>query len=268
MTAEGRSADRVADWLAALETRHLASLRFPEVSRALRALSSAYVERRDRLARGAALDGGGKRAAFALFYGPLHFLTVRHIVGELPPPAGPIDTLVDLGCGTGAAGAAWALALGPRTRIVGLDRHQWAVAEADWTYHRLGLRARVTRGDAARARLPTRRTAVLAGWLVNEVSDEARAALLERWIDAAARGATVLVVEPIARAATPWWSQWAEAFERQGGRADQWRATIDLPDIVRRLDRAAGLSHRELTARSLWIDGSRSVADRAGHRLR
>src|SRR5437899_2677183 len=58
--------DRLAAWMAALEARHLAELTFSEVSRALRALSSAYVERRAKLARGAALDGAGKRAAFAL----------------------------------------------------------------------------------------------------------------------------------------------------------------------------------------------------------
>ena len=71
-----------------LETRHLADLTFPEVSRSLRALSSGYVERRTRLTEGAPLAGRGKRAAFALFYGPLHFLIVRHIATSLPgPPA-------------------------------------------------------------------------------------------------------------------------------------------------------------------------------------
>jgi len=38
-----------------------------------------------------------------------------------------------------------------------------------------------------------------------------------------------------------------------GGRADEWRFTADLPDIVLRLDRAAGLNHREVTARSIYI---------------
>ena len=66
------SHDRFAGWIAGLETTHLAQLTFPEVSRALRALSSTYVERRQKLAEGAALSGTGKRAAFALFYGPLH----------------------------------------------------------------------------------------------------------------------------------------------------------------------------------------------------
>jgi hypothetical protein len=68
----------------------------------LQALSSLYVERRDRSERGAALRRAGKRAAFALFYGPLHFLIVREIVRALSPPT-PASTIVDLGCGTGAA---------------------------------------------------------------------------------------------------------------------------------------------------------------------
>src|SRR5215208_4662224 len=73
----------VNTWLAALEERHLADLTRPELTRALRALSSCYVERRDKLTSGAALDGAGKRAAFALFYGPLHFLTVSAVVRAL-----------------------------------------------------------------------------------------------------------------------------------------------------------------------------------------
>src|SRR5688572_31727231 len=101
--------DAFAGWLTALEARHLADLRVPEVTRALRALSSAYVERRHTVARGAALDSHGKRAAFALFYAPLHFLVARHIVEALGADATP-SSVIDIGCGTGAAGAAWALA--------------------------------------------------------------------------------------------------------------------------------------------------------------
>src|SRR6266853_6687893 len=115
--------ERFASWMAGIEARHLADLTFPQVARALRALSSTYVERRGRLSRGAALDGRGKRAAFALFYGPLHHLLVAHIVRALPPATHNISTLIDLGCGTGAAGAAWASALAPPPRIVGIDIH-------------------------------------------------------------------------------------------------------------------------------------------------
>src|SRR5688572_32288957 len=42
---------------------------------------SSDLERRH--AKGRALDTAGKRAAFALFYAPLHFLTVRHVVSAL-----------------------------------------------------------------------------------------------------------------------------------------------------------------------------------------
>src|SRR5580765_2175545 len=67
-------------WLQALEARHFSDLTFQEVARSLRALSSTYVERRGGIREGAALSGAGKRAAFALFYGPLHYLLVREIV--------------------------------------------------------------------------------------------------------------------------------------------------------------------------------------------
>ena len=67
-------------WIQSLEARHLSDLRFPEVSRALRALSSTYIERRGSILHGAALGGAGKRAAFALFYGPLHYLIVEELV--------------------------------------------------------------------------------------------------------------------------------------------------------------------------------------------
>ena len=67
-------------WVGALEARHLERCSFSEVRRALQALSSLYVERRRKLSSGGALAGHGKRAAFALYYGPLHFLIVREIV--------------------------------------------------------------------------------------------------------------------------------------------------------------------------------------------
>src|SRR5215216_4423305 len=108
-------------WLAALEERHLASFTPSEVGRALRALSSCYVERRSRLAEGAALETAGKRAAFALFYAPLHFLTTRHVVDRVEVGA-RVEDIVDLGCGTGAAGAAWGLR-SQHARLTGYDRN-------------------------------------------------------------------------------------------------------------------------------------------------
>src|SRR5947208_17103429 len=109
-------------WLADLERRHLAELTFPEVSRALRALSATYVERRAKIAEGAALSGAGKRAAFALFYGPLHFLLVRHILEHARNQEAARLPVVDLGCGTGAAGAACASIAGSGREVTGPDR--------------------------------------------------------------------------------------------------------------------------------------------------
>ena len=67
-------------WVEALQRRHRQTLTFAEVRKGLQALSSLYVERRQKIAGGAALEGAGKRAAFALYYGPAHFLLVRAIV--------------------------------------------------------------------------------------------------------------------------------------------------------------------------------------------
>jgi Methyltransferase domain len=241
-------------WIHDLETRHLANLRFAEVSRALRALSSTYIERRATIHHGAALAGAGKRAAFALFYGPLHYLIIREVVRGLeaciPDPA----VLVDLGCGTGASGAAWAAQVSPQRPAIAIDRNPWAIAEAAHTYRHFGLRVRTSQGDMASAAWPAA-AALLAAFAVNELAPDPRQRLLQRFLERAARGSAVLVVEPIARTVAPWWSSWQTAFAAAGGRADQWRFRPQLPDIVAKLDRAAGLDHRELTARSLWIPG-------------
>lgn len=241
-------------WLGALEQRHLADLQFKEVSRALRALSSTYVERRAGLASGAALSGAGKRAAFALFYGPLHYLLVRSIVEQIPAASAIGSPLVDLGCGTGAAAAGWAAVCRAKPEIVGLDRHPWAVAEASHTYRDLGLSGRARVADITRDALPTGR-AYLAAYTLNELAGEARDALLAQLLERAARGAAVLVVEPLAKGVAPWWPGACEPFLAAGGRADEWRVKMPLPPIVAKLDRAAGLNHREITGRSLWIGG-------------
>jgi hypothetical protein len=247
-------------WLRSLEERHLSDLRFPEVTRALRALSSGYVERRQTLSIRNPFDGAGKRAAYALYYGPLHFLTVRAILHRLPDGLSPVTHLADWGCGTGAAGAAWATAIAPQARVSAIDAHPWAIREAAATLHTFGLQADVRRGDVARTPLPASANAVVAGWVMNEVSTETRDAVLRRWLDLAARGTRVLIVEPIARRVSPWWPQWAARFEAAGGRADQWRFPVQLPEIVRRLDDASGMRHDELTARSLWLPGTAGAA--------
>lgn len=243
-----------AEWVAALEARHLADLRVQEVTRALRALSSAYVERRGAGVHGA-LESAGKRAAFALFYGPLHFLVTHAIVRALGADAPAPRGIVDLGCGTGAAGAGWAVAAGGTPPVTGIDRHPWAVAEAGWSYRQLGIRGRARTGDIARLPSLVAGTGVVAAFVLNELPPAVRERLEARLIEAAARGVRLLIIEPIARRLSPWWGDAAARVERAGGRADQWRFVVDLPASLVLLDRAAGLDHRELTARSLYCSG-------------
>jgi len=261
-------------WLADLEARHLSDLQFREVSRALRALSATYVERREKIRGGAALSGAGKRAAFAMFYGPLHFLLVSEIVRALDLKTASSSAIVDLGCGTGVAGAAWASEQEPRASVHGIDINPWALGEAEHTWRAFALSGRARRGDFVATPWPKGRAAVVAAFAVNELSDASRAALLQRLLDpdskddgvrgkdpvpgghgGAGGTAPVLIIEPLARAAAPWWRAWRDGFERAGGRADEWRFRLALPPLVAKLDRAAGLDHRELTARSLVITG-------------
>lgn len=236
-------------WLAAAEQRYLADLTRPELGRALRALSSCYVERRGRLGEGRALEGRGKRAAFALYYAPLHFLTVREIARTVTAGRPPRGALVDLGCGTGAAGAAWAAVTG--AAVTGLDVSAWAVQEANWTYRTMGIRGHATRGGVAAFKPPSRRSSLLAAFVINELPAADRDQVRDRLVTAAAAGHQVVVVEPIARSLTPWWRDWERALAAAGGQTREWRVPVTLPPLLRDLDRSAGLDHRELTARTL-----------------
>ena len=247
--------EQTSAWLSDLERRHLADLTTTEVARALRALSSCYVERRSKLASGEALGSRGKRAAFALFYGPVHFFVTRQIVRSLGSALAPLREVIDLGCGTGAAGIAWATGAGA-TRVRGVDRHPWAVDEANAAYKLFGLDGRAVRRDiAARGQRAIvsadRGTGVLAAYAINELDAEARRTLLPELLSLQKSGARVLVVEPIARRTSPWWDEWASAFEHAGGQAHEWRFPAALPPTQLQLARAAGLDPRELTARSL-----------------
>ena len=243
--------DLLASWHTKAEARYLADLRPVEVTRALRALSSAYVERRHAVASG--LDGAGKRAAFALYYAPLHFVATARVVEGLGASSPPPRTVIDLGCGTGAAGAAWALAAGGTGTVAGIDRNRWAAAEARWTYRALGLRGDARAGDATRVPRIREGTAIVAAYLLNELSPEARHTLERGLLQAAAAGARVLVLEPIARAVTPWWNETAARVVAAGGRADEWQFDTALPAAAAMLGKAAGLNSREVKVRSLYL---------------
>lgn len=245
--------DRLQRWMAELEARHLADLKFSEVSRALRALSSTYVERRQKIAEGGALSGAGKRAAFALFYGPLHYLLVERIVSAIPGAADDVGTLLDLGCGTGAAGAAWGAACASAKGVVGIDRHPWVLEEAVRTYRAFGLAGRTRQGDVSTAPLPRGPAAIVAAFTMNELSDTARDSLQATLLARAQNGDRLLIVEPLAGFVAPWWARWKDRVVAAGGRADEWRFDVELPPIVAKLDRAAGLNHRRLTGRSLFV---------------
>jgi hypothetical protein len=245
--------ERFTRWLTSLEARHLADFRVAEVTRALRALSSAYVHRRQTLTAGAALNSAGKRAAFALFYGPLHLLTIGQILRSVAGGAPAPSEIVDLGCGTGVGGAAWALCAGGAPRILGIDRHGWAVEESRRTYRELGLRGHARTGNLNRLPATKPSSAVIAAYVLNELSDERRGMLELQLLDAATRGTRVLIVEPIARSLTPWWDEMAARVTALGGRADDWRFPADLPPLLQLLDKSAGMHHDEQTARSLYL---------------
>ena len=235
-------------WLAALDERHFANLTQSEVTRALRALSSCYVERREKLASGGPLDSAGKRAAFALFYSPLHFIVTREIVRGLDIATG-VQRIIDLGCGTGSAGAAYALETG--ARVEGVDRNAWAVAEANWTYKALGLPGRATVGTIQREKLPRAPgVAILAAYTINELPDTDRDVMLRKFAEAHKAGVPILIVEPIARRMNRWWNDWRDALT---AREDEWRFRVTLPPRQKLLAKGAGLDLQGLTARTLYV---------------
>lgn len=259
-------------WLDALHARHVAPYRPQEFTRALRALSARYVERRSELAERSALDSAGKRSAFAAFYAPIHYLTIREIVRALPERARTVTSIIDLGCGTGVGGAAWndaqtavsedvAAATRRPAQITGVDQNQWALEEAKWNWRTLGLGGKAKRGDlfaeiaaTAPPRGGTRAgDALILAWSVNELPREAQARLLPVLIDYARGQGQILIVEPLARGATPWWNSWVTEFAALGGRADEWKFRVALPPMLKELSARAGFNREYLGARSLWV---------------
>jgi SAM-dependent methyltransferase len=217
-------------WVASLIERHTTRWSRPEFLRAVRALSARYVER-PHARTSQPTDSPAKRAAFAAFYAPLHFLTVRRIAQALVPADDQQPRhILDLGCGTGAVSAGWTCAVGRPLRVTGVDLSSWALHEARLTWRHFHLHGGAVRSDVeslltttAGSRPTSVPDTILMGWCVNELNDESRNALLPLLHTCASRGAAILVVEPIARRITPWWRLWSDVFLRLGGRADDWK---------------------------------------------
>jgi hypothetical protein len=132
---------------------------------------------------------------------------------------------------------------------VGFDVHPWAVSEAAWTYRFLDLHGSAHRGNVAKTRIEAG-SAVIAAYTLNELDAPSRNRILTT---ARTSGGPLLVVEPIARAVTPWWDGAAREVIAHGGRADDWKLPLEMPERWLLLDRAAGFRRVHLSARSLWL---------------
>jgi hypothetical protein len=91
----------------------------------------------------------------------------------------------------------------------------------------------------------------LLAYAVNELDTGGRATLLRKLVEAVRAGTRVLIVEAIALRDKPWWPEWTRTLAAEGARADEWRFDSEVPDVVRELARRAGLTLRELTARTI-----------------
>ena len=251
MTAPGVSPDQaIAAYQAKLSDRHFQDLKFGEVTRALRALSAGYVEKRETGGLARALDGRGKRAAFALYYGTTHLLVARLLVREFglafgadPKRSGRTrpPTILDLGCGTGVCGAAWAMEGSSGVSITGADRSSFALHEARWTYQTLRLRGETSRSiiellDASRPP-----EGIVLGWTLNELDDPLREAVAQRIVPWVTRGCRLLVIEPVSKRVTPWWDEWTARFPKDVCVAAERRLRLDFPPKIALLARSAGL---------------------------
>ncbi len=240
-------------WLAATVARHTVDLEFRELRKGAQALSWLYVERRaegDLAAR--AVDGRGKRAALASYYAPLHFLATQHALARIGPAGfGGVRRVVDLGCGTGATGAAAARML-DCADVIAIDRSGFALSEARHTYAAFGLLSHTRRAQLpGAAPRPAPGDLWVLGWAVNELDDRSRNALGERVVRAIESGVRLLLLEPLASGVVPWWSEWCAELSKQGVVDLESKARVVLPEWITRVDRAAALDHRVIGARVL-----------------
>jgi hypothetical protein len=247
------SPDRTGRYLEALLERHLKDLKFSEVTRALRALSAGYVEKREEGGLARALDGRGKRAAFALYYGATHLLATQALVRELDLgfSGGGRATILDLGCGTGVCGAAWALESRAPTHVVGVDRSSFALHEARWTCQALRLKGETSRSITETLESIRRPEGIVIGWTLNELDDGRRAPIADRLVPWISKGSRLLVIEPVSKRVAPWWDEWAGRFPKERCSVLEKRLRLDLPPKIALLARSAGLGTDAMVVRVL-----------------
>lgn len=248
---------RTVRYLDALIERHLKDLKFSEVTRALRALSAGYVEKREEGGIARALDGRGKRAAFALYYGAAHFLATEAVVRELNLgfDSGGRATILDLGCGTGVCGAMWALLCGSSTTVIGADRSSFALHEARWTYQTLRVKGETSRSITETLDSIRRPDGVVIGWTLNELDDLKREVIASKLLPWVAKGSRLLVIEPVSKRVAPWWDAWAARFPKGQCSVMEKRLRLRLPPKIALLARSAGLSTDETVLRLLVASG-------------
>ena len=247
----GEELDAALDaWVETTRARHVPPLTTRELHSGLRALSARYVEGREGGRK--VFQGAGKRAAFAIGFAPLHFLTVWHAVRAARVDLAGIASVLDFGCGSAPLAAAVARAAPGRPRIAGFDPSGWALGEARHTLTAFGLEGRLRRGrlpDALPAGAPGELWGF--GWVVNELAEPAREATLARIQAGLERGASLLLLEPLSGAVSPWWEDWVSALAPHGVVPEELRLRPRLPPRIAEMDRATGLRHQEIGARLL-----------------
>ena len=115
------------------------------------------------------------------------------------------------------------------------------------------LRGQAKQADIARLPKLGPRDAVISAYTLNELPSEKRELVERHLLEATAAGTGILIIEPISRGVTPWWLQTARRFEAVGGRVNEWRFPLDRPRLIELFDSAAGLNHREVTARTVYV---------------
>lgn len=246
------------EWLNANEAFYGQNLTFPEIRRALQALSTRYVQKRDKV-HGHDKMGLGHQAAFCLFYGALHGLIVAETLGKLTPvlqlPSGA--KILDLGCGNGICGAVWARLTPNPGPVHGIERQKWAVTATRQTYRQMGLKGLATTGCFLKSKWP-KADAILAAWALNELNTSEREKVRSRMLLHQNQGGYLFVLEPISRAISPWWEKWGQPLLDQGANRGELKLNLSLPPLLAKLDKAAGMNHRQVKVRYLVAGNTRA----------